>query len=130
MTDTWRVLAISEEDDVLGEFSATPVNPGLIYQEVVAQLLQCDGSIYTHSGIINRFEVRKNSRIYAVCYCDGVYSVYAGQSEAGQLMVKVSELAGGVEPVRICTCGGWSVYGKEADIHSDSVANTCDLRKP
>lgn len=28
-----------------------------------------------------------------------------------------------------CTCGGWAVYGKEADIHSDDRVNICDLRK-
>lgn len=29
----------------------------------------------------------------------------------------------------VCTCGGWAVYGRDADIHADTVANVCDLRK-
>lgn len=123
MADTWKIIAVNKEDDILGEFGAQPVDPGSIYVDLVAQLLQCDGSAYDLAGKVSLFEVLRNNNLYAKCHCDTEYAVYAGQTESGQLMVKKSEVVY-VEPVLVCTCGGWSVYGKEADLHSF----VCDLR--
>lgn len=91
--------------------------------------------MYLSTGIIAKLVLLKNGKPVAICrekeYASWPCTVIAGQFDtAHKFTVHPHEWLSGeavVSPAKVCTCGGWAVYGKDAGIHSDTVAFTCDL---
>lgn len=85
-------------------------------------------------GVAHTLLVTKNKRLIArdsASYENKKYVVTTGDHYPSGRVVLTSKdmIRNHVKQEPVCTCGGWAVYGRDADIHSDTVAFQCDLRR-
>jgi len=126
--DTWKVLVVAEDNQQeLGTFNAIRRDEYTGYLDC-ADYLEILGNFYTGCGDIGYFHAYKNKVLYASIKPMARMHAQAGAYYSGVLFILPSDLVA-PKPELVCTCGGWAVYGRDADIHADNVANTCDLRK-
>jgi hypothetical protein len=124
---SYEVAVYNQDGNILGSFLAHKLAqasaPG------VACTLQVFTGVYRNSGEVFSVKVYKDENLYAQWTVPHVYSIYAGSNETdSQVTIWYDYLVDRPAAV-VCTCGGWAVYGKEADIHADDRVNVCDLRK-
>lgn len=127
MTPEYEVFAKDQVGNILGYFHAEH-DCDLSLYDYVQSLWLVQPAAYHEVGVVHDFVIYKNGTHYAIVKCEIKFAVVKGQSEEGRIWIKKQELIQ-IREKPVCTCGGWAVYGKEADIHADNVANTCDLRK-
>jgi hypothetical protein len=143
---SWQVRMVDKSQKQLGLFTATEnqiqcaaMNAkglGILYW------LDLTPGLYTTGGEVVELQVFKNSRLFAIYGIIPVEKVHPGDIEnrpcvisqvAIDAVAKMKTITGcdsaAPDVVRIndyvCTCGGWSCYGKDVFIHSFD----CDLRK-
>lgn len=129
--DTWEVTVVDVNDQPLVTFQA---NYHGTNQEG-SVILNLQGTHITATGTAHEFLVTKNSKLFARdCsrYRGMCVTLHKGNYDPGALLYIQPSLFVKYEPhvPKVCTCGGWAVYGKEANIHSDDRVNICDLRRP
>ena len=86
------------------------------------------------SGVAAAFLVTKNKKLIARhtdAYENKKFIVTIGDhNPSGHIVITSKDMIRNhVKQDPVCTCGGWAVYGRDADIHSDTVAFQCDLRR-
>jgi hypothetical protein len=125
MDDKWELICTDFAGEQLFNF---PVDEAQV---------SVDGSISVHcirptvqkGGFAYKLELRNNGQLVA---CDS--TTYSGKLlGAGytyQFFKTTFTASDRVYSTRRCTCGGWAVYGRDADIHSNDISNTCELRMP
>lgn len=129
-TDNWLITAYNDNDEVLGVF------PALFYSETTELVrLDAKSGVYSNSGRIKQAKVEKNGVHVATIkepYDTWYVATITGQVQPPHYVdiYKHEFLSDLAVPVKKCTCGGWAVYGRDADIHSDDISNRCELREP
>lgn len=96
--------------------------------------LQTPACYAVAAGVAHSFLVTKNKKLIARhtdSYIGKNYVVTTGMhSPSGRVVIMSKDMVRNhVKQGPVCTCGGWAVYGRDADIHSDTVAFQCDLRR-
>ncbi len=76
------------------------------------------------SGQISSVEVLQGQDLFAIIPADGIMLAGTCMFTGDQLIIESKYRVTGHIKNTVCTCGGWSVYGKDADLHG----NYCDLR--
>ncbi len=125
--DKWHTIVLDKDLNELGSFEAS-----LDYDLADTTTLDVKPGIYKRSGAVDVVKVYKNGALYAKLKSTAFVAVLINQTEhGGALVISAADRVIG-EPAKIapvCTCGGWAVYGKEADLHVDNNVAVCDLRR-
>lgn len=129
-TDKFYVNVISTAEELL---CIAPAVCKLLKKD--RMIIKVGASIYQATGTIQHIAVYQNGAHVADCarnsYATYNVTVFTGCGEPAYFMTVYKEEWFSEKTVeKRCTCGGWAVYGKEADIHSDNLANRCELREP
>lgn len=138
MTDSWSLLCFEEDGFTpAGEILQISLKVSTVK---IAPLPGIAASFYKWQTYdvtpkARIIKVYRNGVLYAKVNGDTRY-IATGQPTGNGFMIDLDvydreliamELSQGPrEPV--CTCGGWVVYGKEADLHADNLVNQCELR--
>lgn len=122
----YEVAIYDSQGHCLGSFFAVKLAQSNVPGSVGT--LQISSGTYHKSGVIHSVKVYDNHVLYAQWEVTYPYTVAQGQSEKDTLVHVYAISLVGRPVAKVCTCGGWAVYGREADIHADDVANTCELR--
>ncbi len=125
--DVWHTTVLDKDGNVLGRFDAT-----LDYELGGETKLDVTPGSYQRSGAVDVVKVYKNGILYANLKNHSFVAVLVNQKEyGGELIIASSDrvVVGAAKIAPVCTCGGWTVYGKEADLHADNLVIQCDLRR-
>lgn len=127
--DKWEIMISSINDEPL---LCAPICPQLTGTDT--EVFIPPGTLYIQSGTVGSAQILKNGAVVAnVPAMNQVIKVLKGDMVGnGDSIYFCSSdwclpKSKPAEPV--CTCGGWAVYGKEANIHADDRVNQCELRK-
>lgn len=123
-TDRFMIDVIGIDGRTLGSTVVTQISD---------DLFEIPTFQYARSGQIAHLSLSKNSIVIAKLR-ELEYSAFGCIVTAGtynskhRMTVKDHEWLNAKKPAaKVCTCGGWAVYGRDAGIHSDTVAFQCDL---
>jgi|ERR1043165_5826922 hypothetical protein len=130
MTDQWELTIVDINDQPLACYQAEflgDTDEGLKFYVHSTRSLNA-GTAHEYILTNNRRIVARNDEHYkhfSITYNTANLSLM-GVSEfyvPHRFCVKIA-----VDKPKVCTCGGWAVYGRDADIHADDFSNTCELR--
>lgn len=122
--DKWHIIVIDKDVNELGTFECS-----LEYEAADETHFDVKPGTYSRSGAIDLIKIYKNGNLYAKLPSNAYRAVLINQSEQGGALYVPLINRVIMKSAPVCTCGGWAVYGKEADLHADNLVNTCDLRK-
>ncbi len=134
MTDDWKVICYGMDDiSPIGEITPMPNRHIVVHNpptsdKIVTTFLNWEVPLGIDCKEVGRLRIYRNNVLFAKLSDDRTFPFTLGSETQIDFVVYDQELVAGsnhrISDPFVCTCGGWSVYGKDADLHG----NYCDLR--